>query len=1564
MAVFTTEQLDKKESGSFTTAELDQMESVRGINLDPEIAAKRYTASVFSEDLGIDENTANATYNGIVKNIYGKPLKPTEVQKRMQEMGRIHDPVSADSDMMAFAQAAITNTDPPQELVEKKQRQDLVKQTVDLFTGIRRMEDALFEADTEWSRSIRAKPDTPEELVSGPEWTDADLLDISAYMALLESTNTKQQVDEIKRARKSLISELYFSAVRSQQESIIAKGMRGFTTGSKARDVTLEAARGLYTALQTIQRGAWSTSVAMGMEWNQPAVDDVTASLKSVNLTPLEAAGKMGFVSRAVSEAIPSFAYNMTIGKYGIFITEYGNAYQDVIDEGNSEAQANAVAIPVATINTIIESMQIDRIFKFAGGGKGAKQAVKKMIKDRAYKAFLKSGAKFTGQSIKIAINEGIEGALQEGVSITIPGLITGVYPKNEDGSIDWVTVGTRVGQSFVGEGLGGLFLGVGGGIYNARNTHNYKLSIASQLMITENMKENDALSVATAMIDRLKAQDGTPKEIYREELGKVKMADNRHKASAHIIQKAKGIGDEQYRRIADETTGKQSIKDMNYEEAETFITALQEADAEKVEKVEGVEVVPDPTEAEFRAEVDAIRDAPEPPVAAPVVEEPTEVQIPPVEAKPSIAEQRRAEVERRLRAGQEVSPRLREEFADLVAEVEKPAVEAKREGRAERLARVEKKGLEIDARLKKAGDTVDGRVVRKEVPNAESIEATFGTDFTELPGIREIPMADFEAPPEITERTKALAEEIEESGEINPLIVAFDNQGPYILEGGHRFDALKILGAESFPAVVVTDNRSLRKAPTQPPPEAKAPKDIKGNEIDPQRPRGLKGGFADNAPMGDEKILENKVNELSDLIEKPKAPPKEEPIQKKKTLKSLKRVQKAEAVKVAAKGAVRGIDRAFGMMSTRIKNISLKLFQDIRNKVINPTRIMVAERTKAVHPFVDGVNKKLNDSDRYDFEVAQWQADEITVKRIIAKSNLTQEYEDYRTTLDEIYHEANAVGMNVNYQTAYFPSAVKDFDGLLKELNRREQYAPIVRAMEEAQKKKGRPLSRDEQLQLVSTLLRGFRISGLTLTKPGFAKERTLIRDDVSLLKYYHGFEESTSRYIESMTENVQERKFFGKTTKELVDLRANISRTRTRLAKLEQGKTKVKNQQASIDKAKARLSELQKELVIKDDGLLENSIANHALDLIESGAINFDQQLELKQILEGLFKTTTSNKWVHTLRSLEYAGSLAQIPAIITQYSEVVLSILAAPGSVLPAFVRANLGKSEIKLKDIGVAHIGQEWVDADLDKTVTALMKPFELADRVGKEAFVNSVINKYRKMAKVNPDKLKVKLAKYYPDTAFDSVIASLLGGTVDNNVKGLALNELGDVQPISKFEVPELYAKAGNLRVFYMYKTFVLKRLDILRNKGYNEIKAGVKANDLGRIAKGLAKLVWLAFMFSLADATADVLKDIIRGRPLDTLDNYIVDNLLQMILLNKYVAQKSRREGPSVFFKDNITLPISNLDAAFRDVLTLMDEDSEKGSELVKRIPWLGELYYWYMGEGARKIDEGVYDEE
>lgn len=109
-------------------------------------------------------------------------------------------------------------------------------------------------------------------------------------------------------------------------------------------------------------------------------------------------------------------------------------------------------------------------------------------------------------------------------------------------------------------------------------------------------------------------------------------------------------------------------------------------------------------------------------------------------------------------------------------------------------------------------GDTVDGRVVREGIPNRESIRSSLD-NFTVLPGVREVPMSVFD-PEYISEismdtldgRTRRLAEEIQASGEITPLIVVQDAQGMYVLEGGHRFDALIASGAQSLPALVVID--------------------------------------------------------------------------------------------------------------------------------------------------------------------------------------------------------------------------------------------------------------------------------------------------------------------------------------------------------------------------------------------------------------------------------------------------------------------------------------------------------------------------------------------------------------------------------------------------------------------------------------------------------------------------------------------------------------------------------------------------------------------------------------
>lgn len=114
------------------------------------------------------------------------------------------------------------------------------------------------------------------------------------------------------------------------------------------------------------------------------------------------------------------------------------------------------------------------------------------------------------------------------------------------------------------------------------------------------------------------------------------------------------------------------------------------------------------------------------------------------------------------------------------------------------------------------AGAKVDGRDVGEKVYNTSSIGSSID-DYEVQKGIREVPFSSFDQMGDLkyysknTEaRTKDLAEQIKQSGRIDPLIVAMDKEGPYILEGAHRFDALRELGAKSFPAMVVHDLESL----------------------------------------------------------------------------------------------------------------------------------------------------------------------------------------------------------------------------------------------------------------------------------------------------------------------------------------------------------------------------------------------------------------------------------------------------------------------------------------------------------------------------------------------------------------------------------------------------------------------------------------------------------------------------------------------------------------------------------------------------------------------------------
>lgn len=113
-----------------------------------------------------------------------------------------------------------------------------------------------------------------------------------------------------------------------------------------------------------------------------------------------------------------------------------------------------------------------------------------------------------------------------------------------------------------------------------------------------------------------------------------------------------------------------------------------------------------------------------------------------------------------------------------------------------------------------RAGKIVDGLEVLDEIPNLSSIRASL-EEYSILPDIRAVPISGFSNgySYSVSENQiiKELAHEIEQSKQIAPIIVVIDDEGPYILEGSHRIDALYRLGKKEFPALVVIDRDNIQ---------------------------------------------------------------------------------------------------------------------------------------------------------------------------------------------------------------------------------------------------------------------------------------------------------------------------------------------------------------------------------------------------------------------------------------------------------------------------------------------------------------------------------------------------------------------------------------------------------------------------------------------------------------------------------------------------------------------------------------------------------------------------------
>lgn len=653
---------------------------------------------------------------------------------------------------------------------------------------------------------------------------------------------------------------------------------------------------------------------------------------------------------------------------------------------------------------------------------------------------------------------------------------------------------------------------------------------------------------------------------------------------------------------------------------------------------------------------------------------------------------------------------------------------------------------------------------------------------------------------------------------------------------------------------------------------------------------------------------------------------------------------------------------------STILYNIHPELFRRMREYELRWMR-RTANMLGVVEPFLKKFRRlrKTNPRDWKQLDKALKNSAAWKVDQLVDKHNMAVEYRAAREVYEELYYGAKQVGMDMRYRGDYWHREVKNKRGFIEHFYQTEHWSPISQALKTRAARGGREvgdLTEDEKAQVINTLLRGYQTQAVQLLRPGATKERLVPEVDKSINQYYYDSGSALVRYIRQMNQAIAQREFFGRETRAVQKVRAQLSRRISRLIK-------YKNQEglregASVEDYKEAEKLIAESIKASQERLerlggrdLTQTIGGYVGKLKDHGYITPLQEGQVQKIISGILQPARMGKILGTARTLMYLDTLNSFFQAITQLDEFAYAFLISPSGSIPAAIKTILRRNPVTLRDIGVVAPGVEFQEPNLKRALGAMLQVtgFRAIDVFGKETLINTALKDYQKQAsKKKPSKKFVnQMIRVFGPNQYKQVIDELKqpigrADEVSDNIAFLLFNVAADRQPISHSEMPEPYNTSGNGRMFYTLKTFYLKRLDFIRNQVWEDMK------NPKTFLRGFTRLIWILAAWAAFGAGSDALKDFIKGKPIRFKD-YVWDNLLKFIFMSKYAIYKARTEGVGRTAVETLLPPTKVIDAATKDILTIA-EDKDRGFELWRSVPIAGEPYYWWLGEGRRKIEE------
>lgn len=547
----------------------------------------------------------------------------------------------------------------------------------------------------------------------------------------------------------------------------------------------------------------------------------------------------------------------------------------------------------------------------------------------------------------------------------------------------------------------------------------------------------------------------------------------------------------------------------------------------------------------------------------------------------------------------------------------------------------------------------------------------------------------------------------------------------------------------------------------------------------------------------------------------------------------------------------------------------------------------------------------KKADQQRMDLALFNGKFDDV---RDLLNSNsaLKAGFDDAIKIMQDAAVEMKAAGYDFTRRDNFWHSRVKDIRGLLKKDGKGEQAGRISKALESAAKNKKRPLTDEEQIDVIQKSIVGERVN--VATDPNFLKDRTRLSVTEKDLPFYDNSAESLNQYVREFTHNIEKQKLFGtKFNDDVVD---------------------------SVDT-----------MVFKE---------------LSEGRITLDEANDISELLKVRFGPgeKLSSKPIQFARNLLYADTLLQVRSALTQFGDLAISAYVnGIRNTVVGIAKSLTGKSQITRETIGVSEITAELATTKgTARVMNAGFKAvgFRFVDSLGKNAFLQAGFRKLTKQVKTQKgiEQIANKYRGALDDAELAKVIDDLQNGRVTNEVKQVMFNELSEAQPISKIELPKKYLDAPNGRILYSLLSFTLKQIDLARNTALRQM---VRGESLATKVKGAKDLVRLGVLVTGANMTVNEMKDFLKGRPaFDT--ELTMENVALNLIKNFGLSDWTLRNIEQGKLADAIVPAVSVFGAGAQDVTDLVQGDGK--AKMVRHIPVIGDLWYQWFGGGIEAAAE------